>query len=435
MTLVQTQRLGIFSDGGNSTDPNGDILSVTGSDFIRDPVTANYIRDVRPELDPTQVHTVEGTPTSGADSHEVIVATDNIDFIHGRGGDDTIYGEGGDDFIYGDGGVDRLYGGAGNDMIDTGEGPDLADGGAGKDIIYGRGSGSEVGGFDQLVGGSGNDLVIGGEGIDKLSGGSGDDIIYGDGLTNPEMGNTDAFTHGGDGNDYIDTGASGDLIYAEEGDDYLVGGIDQDLMQGGSGDDILRPGSPSQASGTVGGPDEVIGDDGRGNVGFDLIDLSDWAGGAPGANIVFSTMFNPLVAIDQTSPFPAWVEIEGAIGTSNNDTFIGDSAGDGTATLSLGNNWLIGGSGNDTFTGAGGNDLIIGGSIRLDDLIGRYADTPMSPARQTSRSAVLHGSQMPWARQALVIQVQTTVTTTIPKTAIRVPRTRLPAHSEQGLVA
>ena len=337
-------------------------------------VTANYIRDVRPELDPTQVHTVEGTPTSGADSHEVIVATDNIDFIHGRGGDDTIYGEGGDDFIYGDGGVDRLYGGAGNDMIDTGEGPDLADGGAGKDIIYGRGSGSEVGGFDQLVGGSGNDLVIGGEGIDKLSGGSGDDIIYGDGLTNPEMGNTDAFTHGGDGNDYIDTGASGDLIYAEEGDDYLVGGIDQDLMQGGSGDDILRPGSPSQASGTVGGPDEVIGDDGRGNVGFDLIDLSDWAGGAPGANIVFSTMFNPLVAIDQTSPFPAWVEIEGAIGTSNNDTFIGDSAGDGTATLSLGNNWLIGGSGNDTFTGAGGNDLIIGGSIRLDDLIGRYAD-------------------------------------------------------------
>ncbi len=372
--VITTGGKGIYSDGGASTSVNGSDISVVASDGIRDNVTLNLIRDVRVDANPDLVHPLEGTPTDGADSHEVIVATENVDYIQARGGDDTVYGEGGDDFIYGGGGIDRLYGGAGNDLLDSGEGPDLVDGGAGKDIIYGRGSGSEVGGFDQLVGGSGNDLVIGGEGIDKLSGGSGDDIMYGDGLTNPEMGNTDAFTHGGDGNDYIDTGASGDLIYAEEGDDYLVGGIDQDLMQGGSGDDILRPGSPSQASGTVGGPDEVIGDDGRGNVGFDLIDLSDWAGSAPGANIVFSTMFNPLVAIDQTSPFPAWVEIEGAIGTSNNDTFIGDSAGDGTATLSLGNNWLIGGSGSDTFTGAGGNDLIIGGSIRLDDLIGKYSD-------------------------------------------------------------
>ena len=48
-------------------------------------------------------------------------------------------------------------------------------------------------------------------------------------------------------------------------------------MQGGQGDDILRPGAPSQASGTVGGPDEVIGDNGQANeFGFDLIDLSDW---------------------------------------------------------------------------------------------------------------------------------------------------------------
>jgi Ca2+-binding RTX toxin-like protein len=370
---VENNTKGIFSDGGADTSVNGTDISVTASDGIRANVTLNLIRDVRVDAHPDWVHPLEGTPTDGADSHEVIVATENVDYIQARGGDDTVYGEGGDDFIYGGGGIDRLYGGAGNDMLDSGEGPDLVDGGAGKDIIYGRGSGSEVGGFDQLVGGSGNDLVIGGEGIDKLSGGSGDDIIYGDGLTNPEMGNTDAFTHGGDGNDYIDTGASGDLIYAEEGDDYLVGGIDQDLMQGGSGDDILRPGSQSQASGTVGGPDEVIGDDGRGNVGFDLIDLSDWVGNAPGALIDFSTMFNPLVAIDQTAPFPAWVEIEGAIGTKNSDTFIGDSAADLTATLSLGNNWLIGGSGSDMFTGMGGNDLIVGGSVRLDQLIGQYA--------------------------------------------------------------
>ncbi len=370
--LVQSTGLGIYSDSGASTAANGSEITLTGSDFIRTDVVQTYIHDVRPELDPTQVHTVEGTPTSGADSHEVIVATDNADFIHGRAGDDTLYGEGGNDFIFGDGGVDRLYGGAGHDMIDTGEGPDLADGGSGKDIIYGRGSGAEVGGFDQLVGGLGNDLLIGGEGIDKLSGGNGDDIIYGDGLTNPEMGNTDAFTHGGAGNDYIDTGASGDLLYGEEGDDYMVGGIDQDLMQGGLGDDILRPGSPSQA--INGGPDEVIGDDGFNNTGFDLIDFSDYAAGAPGVVVNFTTQNNPLPAIDGTTPFPAWWQMEGVIGSKNNDTFIGDSAGAPTALVSLGSNWLIGGSGSDIFTGNGGNDVMIGGSIRLDALIGKYSD-------------------------------------------------------------
>ncbi len=373
-TLADNPTLGIFSDGGASTDPNGTLISVTASDFVRADVVQNYIRDVRPELDPTQVHTVEGTPTSGADSHEVIVATDNSDYIHGRAGDDTIYGEGGDDYIFADGGVDRLYGGAGNDMLDTGEGPDLADGGSGKDIIYGRGSGAEVGGFDQLVGGTGNDLIIGGEGIDKLSGGSGDDIIYGDGLTNPEMGNTDAFTHGGDGNDYIDTGASGDLLYGEEGDDYMVGGVDQDLMQGGVGDDILRPGSPSQA--VNGGPDEVIGDDGFVNSGFDLIDFSDYVAGAPGVNANMVTQFNPLVAIDLVTPFPTWFQIEGVIGSQNNDTFIGTDALNPAEQANPfgGGNWLIGGSGDDTFTGGGGNDLIIGGSMRLDELIGSYTD-------------------------------------------------------------
>jgi hypothetical protein len=367
--LIASLGVGVYSDGGASTASNGTAIAVDG---------VTYIRDVRPDLHPDLVHPLEGTPTDGADSHEVLVGTQYRDYIHARSGDDTVYGEGGNDTIFGDGGVDRLYGGDGDDLIDTGEGPDLADGGAGKDTIYGRGSGSEVGGFDQLVGGSGNDLLVGGEGIDKLSGGSGDDIIYGDGLTNPEMGNTDPFTHGGDGNDYIDGGASGDLLFGEEGDDYLVGGNDQDLIQGGQGDDIIRPGNPSQASGTTGGPDEVVGDDGQINKGFDLVDFSDYAVSSAGVTVNFATQKNPLVNIDQTSTFPAWFQIEGAIGSKNKDTFIGDSAGDATADNSQGNNWLIGGSGNDTFQGNGGNDLIVGGSIRLDALVGKYADAMAS---------------------------------------------------------
>jgi Ca2+-binding RTX toxin-like protein len=355
--------VGIYSDGGASMANNGAIITVNG---------IQYISDTRPELDPTQVHPVEGTPTSGADSHEVIVGTDYRDYIEARGGDDTIYGEAGDDILNGGGGIDRIYGGAGNDVIDTGEGPDLADGGAGDDVIYGRGSGSEVGGFDQLVGGGGNDTIIGGEGIDKLSGGAGDDVIFGDGLTNIEMGNTDPFTHGGDGNDYIDGGAGGDLLYGDEGDDLVVGAQDQDIVQGNLGDDILRPGNPSQA--INGGPDEVIGDDGYTNNGFDLIDFSDYVAGA-GVTIDLIHQINPTIAIDGTTTMPAMFQLEGIIGTRNNDTINGDSAADLTADFSQGNNWLVGGSGDDTLQGNGGNDVIIGDGIRLDSLIGSYSGT------------------------------------------------------------
>ncbi len=351
--------LGIFSDAGASTNTNGTIVTLNGQ---------QYIRDFRPEHNPSQVHTLEGTPTSGADSHEVIVGTSNVDYIQARAGDDTVYGEGGDDFIFGGGGVDRLYGGNGHDQIRSGEGPDLVDGGDGDDIIWGEGSGSEVGGFDQLVGGAGNDIIYGGEGIDKLSGGAGDDTIYGDA-------NTDPFTHGGDGNDFIDGGEAGDNLYGDNGDDFIDGGADQDIIYGGDGDDILRPGKPGQAIG--GGPDEVLGGDGLTDTGFDLLDLSDWAASPNGITQDLTQQANPLVAVDGQTPFPAVFQVEGVIATRNNDILIGTNrvagADEGNST---GHDWLIGGSGNDTFTGNGGNDVIVGGSIRLDSLIGHYETAP-----------------------------------------------------------
>ena len=360
--LAAHETLGIWSDGGASTGQNGNIVTIGG---------VQYIRDTRPDMQPDIVHPLEGTPTSGADSHEVMIGSDNKDFIHARGGDDTVYGEGGDDIIYGDGGIDRLYGGAGADYIDAGEGPDLVDGGDGDDIIYGRGSGSEVGGFDQLVGGAGNDIIYGGEGIDKLSGGSGDDEIYGGG-------NTDPFTRGGDGNDYIDGGTSGDNLYGDNGDDFVYGNNDQDIVSGGQGDDILRPGRPSSALG--GGPDEVLGGDGiddsgyGGKVGFDIIDFSDYAAGTVGIDADFSTQQNPLTAIDGTTPFPAWTQVEGVVGTRNDDTMVGDDiATDVIDGVTATGNWLIGGSGSDQMEGGGGNDLIVGDRVRLDTLIGQYS--------------------------------------------------------------
>ena len=372
--MAANPTLGVWSDGSanpNSINTNGTLITVGG---------VQYIRDFRPDLAPNDLHPVEGTPTSGADSHEVMVGSNNADFVHMRSGDDTFYGEGGNDKIFGDFGNDRLYGGAGNDIIDSGDGADLVDGGDGDDIIYGFGSGTEIGGFDQLVGGAGNDTIYGGEGVDKLSGGAGDDALYGEG-------NTDPFTHGGDGNDYIDGGSSGDNLYGDNGDDFVYGSDDQDIVQGDAGDDILRPGKPSQA--INGGPDEVIGGTGFTDTGFDIMDLSDWDLNPVGTTADLTTQANPLVAVDGTTSFPAWFQMEGVIGTQNNDTIVGTDVTDaaGVANLFGGGNWLIGGSGNDTFNDAGlddagnrvivggGNDVIIGDSIRLDALIGTYGGT------------------------------------------------------------
>jgi len=352
--------LGIYSTAGNATTGNGAIVTMNG---------VQYIRDLRVEDSAATSGTnaindglnLDGTPNSGAESHEVIVASKNNDLIYAWGGDDTVYGEGGDDIIYGGNGIDRLYGGDGNDRILGGDGGDLLDGGAGDDYVSGEQTAVAAAGIDQVIGGEGNDILHSGVGIDKLSGESGDDFIFGEG-------DTDAFTHGGDGNDILDGGAGGDLLWGDDGDDLIIGGDDQDISAGLNGDDILRPGSFSQAMG--GGPDEVLGGDGKsdlGNdgkgVGFDLIDFSDHATAPQGITIDFQTQQNPAVAIDLTTPFPAWVGIEGVIASRNNDTVLADANA----------NWLIGGSGNDAMTGGGGNDVIIGDGIRLDSLIGTYA--------------------------------------------------------------
>ncbi len=359
--------VGILSDGGVSTNSNGAIVTVDGHQYIRD------IRSVLTGAAAAAAHVtgsnLDATPDSGADSHEVLVATQFNDIVHGREGDDTVYGDGGNDLIFGDNGLDRLYGGDGNDTIWGGEGADLVDGGSGDDLIYGEGSGTAANGADQLVGGSGNDTIFGGNGIDKLSGGSGDDAIYGGNDTDP-------FTRGGDGNDYIDGGASGDLLYGDNGDDVLVGADDQDVLYGGNGDDILRPGNPSSAA-VAKGPDEVVGGDGTTDNGFDLIDFSDYLAALGGVAADMTTQQNPVVVVaNPAATFPAWFQMEGVIGSQSNDTITGDST-----VVDLvnpvnnvdGNNWLIGGSGSDFLRGDGGNDLIIGDSIRLDSLIGTYA--------------------------------------------------------------
>jgi Ca2+-binding RTX toxin-like protein len=314
--LAKYPTLGIYSNGGLGNAQDGSVITINGQ---------QYIRDTRMADDAThQINgglNLDGTPNAGADSNEVIVATDRDDLIYGQGGDDTLYLEGGNDKAYGGFGIDRIYGGLGNDELHGGDNPDLMDGGAGDDTLFGDSSGSDINGSDQLIGGSGDDELHGGTGIDKLFGGTGDDAIYGEQDTDP-------FTHGNDGNDYVDGGSGGDILYGDNGDDVLVGGADQDQLFGGRGDDILRPGDITGAL-TI-GTDEVLGGDGvtdegnaPGTTGFDLIDFSDNAVRRGGVSFDLSLQGNPGTTINGTPTQIAAFQLEGVIGSAGDDNIKG----------------------------------------------------------------------------------------------------------------
>ncbi|WP_238248509.1 peroxidase family protein [Methylobacterium persicinum] len=409
--------IGIWSTGGASTQANGTISehvftlplndgltapdgsvpplltalnaigaidpSVLASDHIT--VDENYILDIRP--DGTTVNK-DGSLDVGADSAEVLVGTQYNDYIEMGIGDDTAYGGAGNDIIFGgksNAGHNTLYGGDGNDILVGGDAPDLIDGGKGDDWIWGASSGSSVNGLDQLIGGDGNDHIFGGIGIDKIFGGAGDDFIYGGQDTDPTV-------FGGDGNDYMNGGSGVDVMNGDGGDDIMDGGPGVDQLFGGSGDDILRPGpGVTSVGGNGGGADVLIGGDSatgpNGQSTDDGFDLADYSQQTINVGIVGDLANQALVSQlpQDKTPLPAnvptatatgdvWFEMEGVIGSKNADVLRGDSPGDSGAQVSHGDNWLIGGSGDDVLQGRGGNDVIVGGSVRLDTLIGTYVD-------------------------------------------------------------
>ncbi len=359
------ENMGVYTNSGRSSARDGTVVTIGGVQYIRD----TRLEDTGQDTGAANANgglNLDGTPNSGAESNEIIVGTDRNDLIYANGGDDTVYGEGGDDIIYGGFGIDRLYGGDGSDHIYGSDNPDLIDGGTGDDFLYGESSGSDINGNDQVIGGSGNDYVSGGVGIDKLSGGTGDDHIVGDGDTDP-------FTHGSDGNDLVEGNSGGDILYGDNGDDVLAGGADQDQMFGGNGDDIIRPGDPTGAL-TIGTDETLGGDgvtdiDGNGVQGFDIIDFSDNALRTGGVTFDLSAQVNPAVTVNGTPTQTQSFQMEGVVGSVGDDKLTGGST---NAAGDTDNDWIIGGSGNDKLTSGDGNDIIVGGSVRLDELIGKY---------------------------------------------------------------
>jgi Ca2+-binding RTX toxin-like protein len=107
--------------------------------------------------------------------------------------------------------------------------------------------------WTKLYGIGGNDtLATDFNGLALLDGGDGDDYLW----TSWDAALTNADFYGGNGNDYIEGGASefADYIYAGQGDDYVLqnpdGAGSSDYIEGGQGRDALRG---------AGGDDEIYG--------------------------------------------------------------------------------------------------------------------------------------------------------------------------------
>ncbi|MBO6824965.1 MAG: hypothetical protein JJ879_02085 [Sneathiella sp.] len=162
----------------------------------------------------------------GTNGSDIIVGSDEDDYIDGKGGADQISGGEGDDVVNGGNGSDNVEGNDGDDELNGGNGSDGLSGNEGDDYVKG-GNGSDL-----LDGGDGDDYLIGGNGSDRLKGGDGDDLLKG--------GNGSDLLEGGAGSDVLQGGNGSDVLKGGEGDDYLHGGNGADMFVFTAGHDEIK---------------------------------------------------------------------------------------------------------------------------------------------------------------------------------------------------
>lgn len=178
----------------------------------------------------------------------------------------------------------------------------------------------------------------------------------------------------GPNDDRILAGAGDDTVFAGLGNDTVFAGLGDDLVYGGVGNDVLHGEE---------GNDTLYGGDGR-----------DTVYGGAGDDYIDTSAAQPIPDIDYPGVYPADRDPENdrdlVFGGAGNDTII---TGDDSDTIygdagndfinagidadlvfgGAGDDTIIGGEGADTIYGGTGNDLIYGG---LDDTIGEALDLP-----------------------------------------------------------
>tara|TARA_R110002124_G_scaffold64985_2_gene178029 strand:- start:862969 stop:881598 length:18630 start_codon:yes stop_codon:yes gene_type:complete len=268
----------------------------------------------------------------GTDQADTMTGDSAINIFTGNGGADIIDGDAGNDTLYGDGGNDTLLGGLGTDVLSGGAGNDSLDGGSGIDTAD---YSAEGGGITVDLTNIGSEVTDSGAGIDTLTS---IEHIIGTGFVDNYTGdaNNNSFT-GGAGADIIDGAAGNDDLFGGDDADTIDGGIGGDNIFGGNGNDIImltEDGSSDQYDG---------------GAGLDLLDASGLTG-ALNVDLTQALDSNKFSASGLGSDI--YTSIEGAIGTTFNDSFIGVQGQ---------NNIFDGNSGSDTvdYSGITGSGMVV----------------------------------------------------------------------------
>ena len=357
-----------YADNLVGNDNNNSIQGALGADYINggagtDTVNLDSYRSqtVVASLLNASTNKTMGIVMSDTAQGDTYVSIENLyssganDTLFGNSGNNTLYGNGvmeglgGSDYIYGlnngttatasyqhagdarvsstsgTGVIANLYGAFTQGPALTGDAGDATGdtytniynliGSDYADTLIGNNANNVI------TGGAGNDVLEGMGGVDQLRGGAGTDTAsyaHATDLVVADMGNTGTYTTVGD--------AAGDTF---SGIEDIIGSKFADTLYGDGGDNVITGGA---------GNDKI---DGAG--GFNTASYADIALGQGGvvANLSTSSAVSTADGTDTLN------NIQGLLGSINNDTLTGDSH-DNVIEGGKGTNELDGGTGSDT---------------------------------------------------------------------------------------
>lgn len=156
-------------------------------------------------------------------------------------------------------------------------------------------------------GGDGNDYIRTGAGDDRIDGGAGDDVIFGGDGRNDIFGNSgDDRIFGGQGADVIHGGDGNDRIYGRGGNNFIDGGAGDDVISGGSGNNILSGGRGDDVIRSGLGNDRIYAGAGNNQVST-----------SGGHNVIYANALSERInAAAEASNTVMNIDIDSSLGTS-----------------------------------------------------------------------------------------------------------------------
>ena len=288
-----------------------------------------------------------GEFTGGANP-DIILGSDEDEFLAGGGGNDLLSGDGGDDFLQGQGGDDVLMGGEGDDTLRGNDGSDVLIGGDGNDHFRG---GAGVDSFDGGADYSANSPVIGTSG-DRIS-------FYEAGATQGVIADlrTGIISNDGFGNVETMVGIEGlgsdtafvDELYGNDNDNWLLGGPGDKLFGFGGNDSFSLSTAVAIADGGAGNDTLYLN-----AIGGHFRPDSDGDGlaeAAPDPTAGFTVNLGAGTIVDGYGNAGSLANIENVEGSELADVIIGNQF----------NNLLMGHDGDDVLLAGGGSNFVDGG--------------------------------------------------------------------------